>query len=94
MAAIALYFPPQPRHARLVPHYKETVRMLTQCTPLVYADLNDGTGISRIAGQWQHVESQSMGPGRAREQRRGGAGENMRMVNERRHLNMMIVARR
>eukprot|EP00959_Pyramimonas_sp_CCMP1952_P139454 2918331-Pyramimonas_sp.AAC.1 len=30
MAAIVLYFPPQPRHARLVPHYKETVRMLTQ----------------------------------------------------------------
>eukprot|EP00959_Pyramimonas_sp_CCMP1952_P183932 3845774-Pyramimonas_sp.AAC.1 len=62
MAAIVLYFPPQPRCARLVPHYKETVRMLTQwyegvlqqlpcrCTPLVYADLNDGMGIGRIAG--------------------------------------------
>eukprot|EP00959_Pyramimonas_sp_CCMP1952_P069566 1452210-Pyramimonas_sp.AAC.1 len=46
-------------------------------------------GISRIAGQWQHVESQSMGPGRAREQRRGGAGEMMRMVNERHHMYMM-----
>eukprot|EP00959_Pyramimonas_sp_CCMP1952_P053928 1127918-Pyramimonas_sp.AAC.1 len=91
MAAIALYFPPQPRRARLVPHYKETVRMLAQwyegvlqqlprrCTPLVHADLNDGMGISRISGRWQHVESQSMGPGRTREQRRGGAGEMMRL---------------
>eukprot|EP00959_Pyramimonas_sp_CCMP1952_P190359 3981521-Pyramimonas_sp.AAC.1 len=30
-----------------------------------------------------------MGPGRAREQRRGGAGEMMRMVNERHHMYMM-----
>eukprot|EP00959_Pyramimonas_sp_CCMP1952_P139455 2918331-Pyramimonas_sp.AAC.2 len=46
-------------------------------------------GISRISGQWQRVESQSMGPGRAREQRRGGAGEMMRLVNERHHMYMM-----
>eukprot|EP00959_Pyramimonas_sp_CCMP1952_P053929 1127919-Pyramimonas_sp.AAC.1 len=91
MAAIALCFPPRPRRARLVPHYKETVRMLTQwykgvlqqlpcrCAPLVYADMNDGMGIGGISGRRQHVESLSMGPGRTREQRRGGAGEMMRL---------------
>eukprot|EP00959_Pyramimonas_sp_CCMP1952_P435140 9111435-Pyramimonas_sp.AAC.1 len=70
-----MYLPPQPRHARLVPHYKATVQLVAEwydnilqclpsrCTPLVYVDLNDWQGISRIAGQWHQMKSSSLGPG-------------------------------
>eukprot|EP00959_Pyramimonas_sp_CCMP1952_P441312 9238806-Pyramimonas_sp.AAC.1 len=45
--------------------------------------------MSRTSGRWQQVESTSLGPGRAREQRRGGAGEAIRQVNERHPMFVM-----
>eukprot|EP00959_Pyramimonas_sp_CCMP1952_P448582 9392672-Pyramimonas_sp.AAC.1 len=80
-----MYPPPQPKYAAEQPQYMATVKLIgswyenilqslpCRCIPLVYADLNDGQGISRISGKWASIESTAVGEGRCREQRRGGA---------------------
>eukprot|EP00959_Pyramimonas_sp_CCMP1952_P455727 9472008-Pyramimonas_sp.AAC.1 len=88
----SLYFPPQPSKKGQAGSYYATVQALirwwndvlnslpSRTLPIFYSDLNDGMGLSKIAGQWEEVVSSAIGKTRGREQRRRGAGEEVRKL--------------
>eukprot|EP00959_Pyramimonas_sp_CCMP1952_P086907 1818072-Pyramimonas_sp.AAC.1 len=53
-------------------------RLPVRVNPIVMGDINDGMGISKIAGEWVEVETGSLGRVRSKEYHRGGAGEMFR----------------
>ena len=89
------YFPRKPRRKAEFQLYKETCREVvsflaqvlaktpSSSTPIVYADVNDGIGITHEAGKWREVESACVSKLAARREHiHGGAGEQIRALLE------------
>ena len=92
---IVVYFPPPPRKKTQHAHYRATCKVIAtwlnqrlcetpgSCTPIVYADVNDGMGLSWANGSWVHVDTDAVSHLAARQERlAGGAGELFRQVLE------------